>query len=150
LGVASGAVALAAQRDFGVLKTFEQWNIPSRVAQAFFGLTFYLWKTLVPLKLAPLYELPQNFDPMNRTVLLSAVIVFALAALLWTERKARPAPLAASIFYLLLLAPVLGVAQSGVQFAADRYTYLACLGWAVVVGAALLRLRGGAGKIGSR
>jgi tetratricopeptide (TPR) repeat protein len=36
---------------------------------------------------------------------------------------------------------VLGFVQTGPQIAADRYTYLACLPWALVAGAAVYRLR---------
>jgi protein O-mannosyl-transferase len=141
LGVAAGAIALAAQRDFGALKTFEQWSAASRVSQALFGLVFYLWKTLIPFKLSPLYPLPQDFNPWDSTVLLSAAIVVALSAALLAARDVWPAALASWIFYILLLAPVLGFAQSGAQFVADRYSYLACSGWAVLAGAVLLRWR---------
>src|SRR2546426_6809293 len=34
--------------------------------------------------------------------------------------------------------PVLGIAQNGPQIAADRYTYLAVLGWAILAGAGLI------------
>src|SRR6202008_311179 len=33
---------------------------------------------------------------------------------------------------------VLGIAQSGPQLVADRYSYLSCLGWALLVGAGFL------------
>ncbi len=152
LGVAAGVIAVAAQRDFGALKSFEQWSAAARLAQALFGLVFYLWKTLIPFNLSPLYELPQDFHPWNLTILLSAAIVAALSVALLAARDVWPAALASWIFYILLLAPVLGVAQSGAQFVADRYSYLACLGWAILAGAALLRCRHAwiDGKIGKR
>ena len=40
--------------------------------------------------------------------------------------------------YIVVLLPVLGIFQSGPQIAADRYTYLAGLGWAILAGAGLL------------
>jgi tetratricopeptide (TPR) repeat protein len=43
--------------------------------------------------------------------------------------------------YLIALAPVSGLLQNGRQAAADRYSYLACLPFAVLVGLALDRLR---------
>jgi tetratricopeptide (TPR) repeat protein len=39
---------------------------------------------------------------------------------------------------VILLLPVLGIAQSGPQIVADRYSYLACLGWAILAGAGIL------------
>jgi tetratricopeptide (TPR) repeat protein len=54
-------------------------------------------------------------------------------------RKRLPSLLAAWLCYGLLLMPVLGVAQSGVQVVADRYSYLAGLSIAMVVSAAVVR-----------
>src|SRR5437762_2132771 len=45
---------------------------------------------------------------------------------------------AAWLPYLVVLLPVLGIFQSGPQIAADRYTYLAGLGWAILAGAGVL------------
>ena len=44
------------------------------------------------------------------------------------------------VAYLLLLAPVLGVAQSGLQLVADRYSYLSCMVWAILLATVLSRL----------
>ena len=41
--------------------------------------------------------------------------------------------------YAAIVSPVLGFVQTGPQIAADRYTYLACLPWAVLVAAAVCR-----------
>lgn len=43
--------------------------------------------------------------------------------------------LAVWICYVVILAPVLGVAQSGPQLVSDRYSYLSYLGWVILVGA---------------
>src|SRR5262249_17807865 len=45
---------------------------------------------------------------------------------------------AAWLAYIVILLPVLGIFQNGPQIAADRYTYLACLGWTILAGGALL------------
>ena len=41
----------------------------------------------------------------------------------------------------MIVAPVLGLAQVGPQLVADRYTYLACLPFSLLLTAALIRLR---------
>jgi protein O-mannosyl-transferase len=53
-------------------------------------------------------------------------------ALLFSLRKKYPALVACAVCYLVLVAPVSGVAQSGIQFVADRYSYLSCLSWALL------------------
>src|SRR6185436_8763902 len=47
--------------------------------------------------------------------------------------------LASWIAYGLLIAPVAGLFQAGAHYAADRYSYLACLPFAVLAAALLLR-----------
>ena len=49
--------------------------------------------------------------------------------------------LAAWAAFFLTLLPVLGIAHNGYQAAADRYTYLACLGFAVLAGGAVATWR---------
>jgi tetratricopeptide (TPR) repeat protein len=39
--------------------------------------------------------------------------------------------------YVVILLPVVGIVQNGWQIAADRYTYLASLGWAVLAGGSI-------------
>src|SRR5207247_2472805 len=53
-------------------------------------------------------------------------------------RRRVPGLPAAWLAYVVVLLPVLGIFQSGPQIAADRYTYLAGLGWAILAGAGLL------------
>ncbi len=141
LAMIFGIIALIAQRDGAALKSLQQHGIPARLAQAFFGIVFYLWKSIVPLNLSPLYELAAQVDPLDGSFVLSAVVVVAVTLGLVAMRRRWPAGLAVWLVYVAILMPVLGAAQSGPQIAADRYTYLACLGWALLVGAALLHWR---------
>ena len=50
-------------------------------------------------------------------------------------RRRWPAFTAVWLVYAITLAPVLGFFHNGPQAVADRYTYLACLGWALLIGA---------------
>jgi tetratricopeptide (TPR) repeat protein len=59
-------------------------------------------------------------------------------------RRRWPAFTAAWLVYAITLAPVLGFFHNGPQAVADRYSYLACLGWAVLAGAAVARTWAGA------
>jgi Flp pilus assembly protein TadD len=109
-----------------------------RAAIAVYGLGFYVWKSILPLGLSPLYTLRIPFDPIARSILLSAVGVAALILLsAWLWRR-TPAFLIAFAIYTVILLPVIGIFHAGPQIAADRYTYLAALPWAVLLGAALL------------
>lgn len=135
----AGAYAAAkAQAGAEIMKPLQEYDLASRVAQSFYGLAFYVWKTFVPAALAPIYEIPLQMDPLAARFVLSAVAVLAIATLLVAVRKRWPAGLALGASYVILVSPVLGLAQSGPQLAADRYSYVPCMTWAVLGGAALL------------
>ena len=140
LGVLTAVVEGIAERAVDTFYSLEQYGIPGRIGQAFFALAFYLVKTAVPAGLSPLYQLPVDWRFARPDVLLAMVFVVAVTALLVVARRRWPWALAAWVAYAALLAPVLGIAQAGPHIAADRYTYLATLGWAVVVGGAVFAL----------
>jgi Flp pilus assembly protein TadD len=134
---AAAAIAPLAQSETGATWTLDQHGGVARLSQALFGLAFYLWKTLWPVSLSPLYELPLRMNPFHWPFLVSGAVVTAISILVLAMRKRWPAGLASWIYYLILLAPVLGFVQSGWQMVADRYSYLACLSWALLAGAGL-------------
>ena len=138
LAVIFAAVAVFAQETAGAMTSLTGYPLPRRIAQAFYGTAFYLWKTVWPAGLSPLYHVHYLFDPFTFPFVLSAVAVLAITAALFLSRKHWPAGLAAWTCYIVLLSPVLGLVQSGRQFVADRYSYLSCLSWALLAGAALL------------
>jgi Flp pilus assembly protein TadD len=138
LGLAAAAIAVLAKQETGAMASFSQYGFARRLAQALFGLPFYLWKTLFPVGLSPLYELPSQFNPSEWRFILSGMAVLAITVVLFAFRRRWPAAIAIWACYVVLLLPVLGVAQSGPQIVADRYSYLACLGWAMLAGAGIL------------
>jgi tetratricopeptide (TPR) repeat protein len=134
VAVVFATVALFAQDTTEALKTLQQYDIISRILQMSYGLNFYLWKTLLPIKLSPIYELPVNFEPWTGFFVFSAVGTVSISFVLYFLRRRWPAVLACWIYYIILLAPVSGIAQSGPQLVADRYSYLACLCWPLLFG----------------
>jgi len=133
-GAAAAVVAAIAQRDTRAMMTLADYGIASRVAQAFYGFVFYVWKTLAPAGLLPLYEVPWDFNPKDWTYAACAILTVAATAALIFFRKAWPAGLAVWLSYLVLILPVSGIAQSGPQLVASRYSYLSCVGFALLAG----------------
>jgi len=100
--------------------------------------SLYVWKTVVPVGLVPLYLLEMPLDPTEPRYVAAMALVVATAATLFVVRKRVPWLVAAVACYAIIVSPVLGFAQSGQQKVADRYTYLACMPFAVL-GAAGVR-----------
>lgn len=137
VAIAFAIIALVGQQQEAALRSLDKYNVELRLAQAFFGASFYLWKTLVPVRLSPLYEIPSYFSPLHLSIVAGVVTTIILTISFYLFRNRWPAGLAAWISYVLLLMPVSGIVAIGPQVVADRYSYLPCLGWAVLAGATL-------------
>lgn len=89
------------------------------------SLGFYLEKTLLPVRLSPLYEMPAKIDPFEGRFVISYLIVAVALAALWLGRRRALPAVTSVIVFAILVSPFLGVVQNGPQIAADRYTYFA-------------------------
>src|SRR6059036_1448516 len=138
LAAAAAAIAVMAQLSVHAAASLAQLSVPGRVAVSAYGLSFYLWKMVVPLNLSPLYPLSPIVNPWAMPFVLSYTMVLTITAIALALRRRVPGLPAAWSAYVVVLLPVLGIFQSGPQIAADRYTYLASLGWAILAGACLL------------
>src|SRR2546427_3152128 len=138
LAAAASAIAFMAQFSAQTAASLAQLSVLGRLAVSAYGLSFYLGKVVVPVNLSPLYELPPTVNPGAMPFILSYGLVLATTAIVLALRRRVPGLLAAWLAYIVVLSPVLGIFQSGPQLAADRYSYLAGLGWAILAGAGLL------------
>lgn len=136
--------ALAAPMGFlargeGVVDVYQAgWDPPIALAWAVYSTAFYLWKSVVVGALSPMYPMPAREAPMLVAVLLSALTTIALTGILLAKRRRWPGALAAWVAYLILLGPMSGILPFGrLRGVADRYTYVACIGWALVAGGAV-------------
>jgi Tfp pilus assembly protein PilF len=146
LAAATAAAAYLLQRSSGYLTPADPL---SRIGMVAYNVWFHAWKTVAPLGLGPLYELPPRVNPLEAPYLLSAAGGLTITAATWLLRRRWPAGLAVWAFYLVMLAPVSGVVHTGNHLGADRNTYVPCAGFAVLVGAlALAVIRAGhAGRL---
>src|SRR5438445_12191337 len=138
LAAGASAIAVMAQSSVHAAASLAQLSLPGRLVVSAYGLGFYLWKMVVPVNLSPLYELPRTMDPVAPPFIVSYALVLAITAIVLALRRPVPGLPAAWVAYVVVLLPVLGIFQSGPQIAADRYTYLAGLGWATLAGAGVL------------
>ena len=134
VAVAAGVVSLVARHQTAVLQPL---SLGFRIQQAFYGLAFYVGKTVAPIHLMPFYPLPLDLRLPSAAVAASAGLVLVLSALL-LQRRRWPGVTVAWAYYVVTLLPVLGLISFATQLAADRYTYLPSMAWAVLGGAVVL------------
>lgn len=131
-------IAVAASKQSNVAVSLDDYGPLQRVAQAFFALVFYVGKTGWPTGLSPLYSIPVRLDPFEARYVLSAVAVVVGTVAVLLLRRRLPALLTTWVVCAVLVAPVLGLAQTGRQFAADRYTYLPAVAVSALVCGAIM------------
>src|SRR5438874_4188599 len=100
-----------------------QW----RVTNALFSYFEYVRQMFWPVDLIPFYVHPENRLEIWR-LLIAAISLIALTAIVIVRRRQNPYLLVGWLWYLVMLIPVIGIVQVGLQGHADRYTYLPQIG----------------------
>jgi tetratricopeptide (TPR) repeat protein len=120
--------------------TVSSISLHLRLLNACNSILLYLTKLLVPLNFAPLYSyFIEPGETMTWTAFLPIFGVLGLTiASVYAWTRGRYEWLIAWLIYLVTLAPVLGLVQSGEQGAADRFAYLPTLPAYILVGAGIL------------
>ncbi len=136
LSASSVLLTLLAQSKGGAIVALESLPVSSRAALAIRAYAFYAYKMLLPMDLAPFYPHPLPGELFNRVFAASLVFfVSVTACCIIAAAKGRPFFLAAWLYYVVTLFPVIGFVQAGGQAAADRYTYLPGISLALLAGA---------------
>jgi tetratricopeptide (TPR) repeat protein len=140
LALASIVTTVSALLYGGAAAPLERISVVDRVLRAGSALALYAGKSIVPVNLSPLYVAHAPTAGTNAVALASLLAAAGVSIVLWRRRRTHPAVCAAWFSSLIVLAPVLGLAQAGLQVAADRFLYVASIPWAVVLGAAVGRV----------
>ncbi len=141
LSLASSCLTILAQQGGGAVASVEAIPLPVRIVVAVKSLADYLTRMLIPADLLPFYPYPDAAavsaaDPryLIPLVLMAGVTVFCILA-----ARRQKLWLAAWVYFIVTLIPVLGLVQVGSQASADRYTYLPGVGPFLIMGAAAAR-----------
>jgi protein O-mannosyl-transferase len=130
LSAVSSVVTFLAQR--GAVGWTEQLPVLARINNTVVTYVVYMWQMLWPVKLAVFYPHPEKRLPLSEIILALAILITATAAA-FVLRKKRPYLVTGWLWYLGMLAPVIGLVQVGWQGHADRYTYLPQIGLYVLL-----------------
>jgi hypothetical protein len=107
-------------------KSLEEVDLATRALTAFTSTARYLWLMVAPLDISPVYFHPGAVS-LGVFQAFSIGLVGALTAGALATARQRPVLLVAWLSFLVLLSPVLGLAQNGNQELAPRFTYAASL-----------------------
>ena len=119
-------IAKIAQDSAGASIPLSQHGIVDRLMQLGYGVSYYLYKTILPLEFSPLYSLLVHDFFGFQSMLMSAVGYLLILMSLLTYKRFRAAS-TVFLIYLVTILPVSGLAQSGPQLVADRYSYLSTI-----------------------
>jgi tetratricopeptide (TPR) repeat protein len=98
-----------------------------RLENAIVTYVTYIWQMFWPANLAVFYPHPDDHLALWQ-VMLAAAFLIAMTWVAFTLRRNRPYLLVGWLWYLIMLLPVIGIVEVGLQGHADRYTYLPHVG----------------------
>ena len=130
--LSAGAAAATIFVQTVTMATLEQLPLLPRIKNANVSLVAYLRQMFWPSDLAIFY--PHPHDQLHLGVVLAcAALVIAITLVAIFLRKKHPYIFVGWFWYLVLVAPVLGIFQAGLQGRADRFTYLPHIGITIAV-----------------
>jgi protein O-mannosyl-transferase len=137
MSAASAVATLLVQQASGAVRTAEQVPVLLRIENAAVSCVVYLFNWFWPARLAVFYPYPASiplWQAVAATLAIAAISAVALGALRQRPYLApRPYLAIGWFWYLIMLAPVIGLVQVGAQARADRYTYMPTVGIAIML-----------------
>lgn len=124
LSAASCVATILAQGR--AIASIEGLPAPIRIGNAFVTYLIYICQMIWPLRLAASYPYPRQepvWEIVVAVILLAAITIGVIAL-----GRPRRYLVTGWFWYLIMLIPVIGFVQVGIQARADRYTYLPQIG----------------------
>ena len=130
-----GVVAIFAQQEAGFIYLETQWSYAEKIALAGYAFLLYLWKMILPFRLAAFYPFPEKIAGNLPAVLwLAPVLVASILWLSWYLRKHSYWFLLGPWFFAITIVIVLQILSVGEAIAADRYFYVSSAGFCIALG----------------
>ncbi len=126
LAAASSVITFIVQQRGGAVSDLAYVPLAHRAANAVVSCGAYILKMVWPADLIAFYRYPASVPVVSLAV--SALFLIAVTWLAVRAARRRPYLLAGWLWYLVTLAPVIGLVQIGRQAMADRYTYVPLVG----------------------
>jgi tetratricopeptide (TPR) repeat protein len=128
----AGSVMMTLWAQNFALGSTEYLPLQWRISNAVFSYFEYIRQTFWPHNLIPFYVHPENRLETWRLVIAAAILIL-ISAVAFVRRRQNPYLIVGWLWYLVMLIPVIGIVQVGLQGHADRYTYLPQIGLLVAI-----------------
>jgi protein O-mannosyl-transferase len=128
-GITSIATWLV-QTQVGAVAGLSVLPLSNRIQNALLGYVMYVWSTVWPVGLAAFYPLR---DIAVWETAAAAAALIAVTGVAIVMRRTQPYVLVGWLWYLITLAPVIGLMQAGEQARADRFMYIPLAGLVIPV-----------------
>ncbi len=145
LAAASAVITVLPQLRAEALTSLDTLPFGLRLGNSVSSYVAYLEQAVWPHPLAFYYPHPGRSLGMG-AVALSGLVLAAITAWTWRERRRLPFAVVGWVWYLVTLLPVIGLVQVGEQARADRFTYIPFIGLSLLPAfglPALVTSRGG-------
>jgi len=131
LAAGSAIATYLVQQNSGAVGALAQYPLGLRVENALVSYVVYAAKMFWPTRLAVFYPYPPEIPAWQSA--LAATVLVGISFLVVRSWKARPYLAVGWLWYLVTLAPVIGLVQVGAQARADRYMYVPMAGLTIML-----------------
>ena len=115
------------------MRSLEHLSLMWRLQNAVASSCIYIWQMVWPVNLALIYPYSRSATWPSWAIVLGVVSLLGMTVGAIALRRRCPYLLTGWLWYLIMLVPVIGIVQVGMQPHADRYTYLPQIGLYVAV-----------------
>ncbi|WP_182867860.1 tetratricopeptide repeat protein [Stieleria mannarensis] len=130
-------VALSAQQSTGAVASLDAVPLGERLLQIPCAYLIYLWHLLMPIGLTVGVLPPRDGMPVGFAIF-SAAILTGISIYCWRNRRRIPILFVGWFWFLGTMFPTSGIVPIGIQWMADRYTYVPNVGLFLLIGAVIM------------
>lgn len=135
LSIVFGMIAIFAQKSSNYIQSVEVLPILDRILFACYGTMAYLYKLIFPFNLSCFYPYPVKLGGAYPIELyISPLIIIILAFVVWKYFRENKYVVFACLLFVTAISIILQLIPVGSALIADRYTYIAYLGFCMLFG----------------
>ncbi|MGD0870984.1 MAG: tetratricopeptide repeat protein [Bryobacteraceae bacterium] len=131
LAAAAAGATYLVQQAGGAVRSSDAFPLVLRLENALVSYIIYIAKMFWPARLAVFYPYPSEVPAWQAAA--AALAIAVISILVARSVRKRPYLAVGWFWYLVTLAPVIGLVQVGAQARADRYTYIPMIGLTIML-----------------